>query len=320
MNNVSLLLKKNAAMPCFALLLLVMLAGEGWAREDGALPAIDDRATTEPITVLTWNLEHFTDPFDNPYIDSPQENDGSTKDEQVLARLALAIQTIDPDVMALQEVESDRAVKFFLDEFLPDHDYLYFASMPSREWYQNSVIVSRFPLGAVVSFREQPVYNEELGEWRNLYNSRLLLAEVQVSREYSFWVASLHLKAGRQPEDFIWRREQVKVVKDFLQKMNGENLNAVVMGDMNFRPGSESHAVMTGGDFPLNDPFAAQGGVPTHPSSAPEKQIDYLLFSDGMKPEYVPGSASIATPLSIDQLSTISDHLPVTARFYRKDM
>ncbi len=304
-------------------LALIALLFNGCAH-DGRPTLATSKATpdTETFKVLAWNLEHFTDPFDDPYIDNSREDAGAGKSDRELALLARALEQIDADVLALQEVESDRAVKFFLDSYLPDHDYQFFACVPSTNWYQNVVVASRFPIGRIISLREVMMYNEVLDESRNRYNNRLMFAEIQPSEDYEFLLGCFHLKAGGDPEDPVWREQQIALVKDTLAEITAGHpaANVALAGDLNLVPSSGEYESLVSPPLPFVDPLAGQGTSFTHPSTGPGRRIDYIVFNPAMAPEYVPASAGSAMPLSLDELARISDHLPVVTSFYAEDL
>jgi len=274
-------------------------------------------APPPPIKVLCWNVEHFTDPFDDPYTTADQDDKGSNKNDRQLRLMAQAIKAANADVIAFQEIEGDRAAKFFLDNYLPGHEYKYFASVPSLQWYQNVAVVSKLPLGPMVSFREVEIYNEVLDRKENKYNSRLFAVEVKANDDYKFLLTNLHLKSGSDPEDPIWRKKQIAVIKDYLDTVTTADpqANILVVGDMNFTPESEEYTAMTtSGGTKLIDPFAGRM-LFTHSSRNPTRQIDFAFFSQGMAPEYVADSAAVAIPIPHAELAMVSDHLPVVISF-----
>ena len=115
----------------------------------GLLPAQAQVAATSPapIKLMAWNLEHFVDPFDDPYIQSQKEDDPEPKSDATLRLLTEALKRVNPDVLVVSEVESDRALKLYLDSYIPKNEYAYYACAPAKEWYQNVVIASKLPIG-----------------------------------------------------------------------------------------------------------------------------------------------------------------------------
>ncbi len=273
-----------------------------------------DAQQPDPVTLLSWNLEHFTDPFDDPYISTERDDNGSGKSNKQLKLLAEAIEQSDADILLLQEVESDRAIRFFLDEYLPDHSFKYSAAVESTTWYQNTAILSKYPIGTIFSLREVELYNPVIDRTENKYNSRLLFAEVKLNDDYTVLLGNMHLKAGRDPEDPVWRETQIIEIKNFLkgyQKMKPDS-NILIGGDMNFLYNSPEYFLMKTEAPELMDATASfDGYLYTHASDSPSRQLDYFFYDKTLKNEVIADSAQVPTLLSLEQLAEISDHLPV---------
>lgn len=305
----------------YASLAALLLAGCATAEAPVSppTPAADTTTTARPVKVLSWNLEHFVDPYDNPYIDGDQEDKGGLKTPEQLKLIALALLRADADVLALQEVEDDRSVKLFLDSHLPGHTYKYFASVPSIEWYQNTVIASRLPIREIISLREVELTNRLTGEVEKKYNSRLLFAEIQAGPDYTFLLGNLHLKSGQQEaRDAEWRWQQATLVKDTLTRHTAAepNRNILIVGDMNYRIDSpEYRHMLEHGTVPLIDLLADWNVLPVDGRDKRGSRIDHLFMNPAMAREFVPHSADFAYPLSHVELGKASDHLPMTVSF-----
>ncbi|MEO8377449.1 MAG: endonuclease/exonuclease/phosphatase family protein [Candidatus Sumerlaeota bacterium] len=291
-----------------------------------SLPAQDQPAAREiqptPIKLMAWNLEHFVDPFDDPYIQAQKEDDPEPKPDAVLRLLAEALMRTDPDVLVVSEVEGDRAMKLYLDSYLPGNKYQYYACVPAKEWYQNVVVASKFPIGEITSFREMEIYNEASKQSRNDVNSRLMAVEIKPSESYNFTVYALHLKAGGDPEDYLWRERQADLLKtDMDQRMKDHpKANIIVMGDLNYSPTDPEYPYfMSNGETKLLDVFEKDGFPPTHPSTGPRRDIDHIFLNDNMMNEVVPGSEAVAQPLCMDEMASITDHLPVVVSITPND-
>ncbi|HEY0177717.1 MAG TPA: hypothetical protein VGC08_15140, partial [Pedobacter sp.] len=57
----------------------------------------------------------------------------------------------------------------------------------------------------------------------------------------------------------------------------------------------------------------------SHPSNAPGRRLDYILVNENMNKEILDGGAKVVQFFSPDTMRVISDHLPVVARFLKKD-
>ena len=65
----------------------------------------------ETFKVLSWNVEHFVDDFDNPYINNRREDNPPTNMLERRARLAEVLKLADADIIVFQEFESSTYAK-----------------------------------------------------------------------------------------------------------------------------------------------------------------------------------------------------------------
>lgn len=289
-----------------------------------ALPPDYAYPAGDTIRVVTWNAEHFVDPYDDPYIDNDRENAPDAAMEERRRLFAEAVRALDADVVVLQEFESAAYLEALAEERFPELGYRFFAGTESPTWYQNVVLMSRLPLGVVRSYVNvtTPVEGTTDDEGRpaaqSLTNNRMWLVDVLARPDYTFSLAGLHLKAGRGPRNAGWRMGQIRFLHtEFARLLQQDpDANLLVVGDINATPDTDEFQLLlnTRGTVPLVNPFAG-APAPTHPAEAPTRQIDHLLVNANMLPELVPGSARVALPLPVDQMARTSDHLPVTAAF-----
>ena len=76
----------------------------------------------DTLSILSWNVEHFVDGFDNPYTDNNRENNPSDQmgnKEELLA----AIKKVNPDIVVLQEFESSEYIRAIAKRHFPDLGY-----------------------------------------------------------------------------------------------------------------------------------------------------------------------------------------------------
>jgi endonuclease/exonuclease/phosphatase family metal-dependent hydrolase len=290
----------------------VCLACAGkWTGALAAEPAPEER---QSVKVLSWNLEHFVDPYDDPYVNNDLENGPVLKSDAVLQSLAQSLRTINADIMCFQEVESDRAVKLFLDNYMEGHDYQYFAAVQALDWYQNVVIVSRLPILRIISLRERDMTSTIQNRTRRDVNSRLVAAEIAGPGGHNLFVVGVHLKAGRTDADVEWRTLQGSLIHDLLghELRADPNLKAIVLGDFNMLSDSAEFTHITkAGPVQLSSPLEKWGFPFTHPADTPSRTLDYIFLSDSLLPFYVEDSAAVALPIPSRDMRAISDHLPV---------
>jgi len=305
-----------------------------------ALPPDYDHPNDDTVRVVTWNLEHFVDAHDNPYIDVDRENQPDMTMDGRIRRVARALRQLDADLVVLQEAESEAFLQRLTETHLDDLGYRFATSVESPTWYMNVVLLSRYPLGVVRDYADvvTPIVgkNAENGApaAQSLTNHRLWAADVRISPDQMWTVAGAHLKAGRSAEDRGWRIGQIRFLHAELARLvrTRPAAKVLVAGDLNSLPDSPELRLL------LNDPARpvpdslltdqpprrvhfmnplADRSTPTHSSNDPTRQLDYLLPNPPLAERLVQGSAQVARPLLPDSMAITSDHLPVKASFLK---
>ncbi|MGJ3233883.1 endonuclease/exonuclease/phosphatase family protein [Marivirga sp.] len=280
---------------------------------------------TDTFRVMTWNVEHFVDLYDNPYVNNKRENNPDTAVlEKKFKLFAEALKKADADVVVLQEIEHIQLAKKLSEDLFPELNYRFFADAASINWYQNVVVMSRLPLGVMYSYGSvhSPVaYTDEEGkdqyETQSRINTRLWTIEVMADQDYNFYLTGAHLKAGRGERDVAMRLGQIALLKEQYARIYNEhkNANIIVAGDLNSYPDSreiQSFEEKVEG-ISFIDPLPLD--VMTHTADDPKRRLDYLLVNENMIPELVKGSLKVPMLLNTEEMRTVSDHLPVIADF-----
>ena len=301
-------------------------------------PAIDPSISTpswydpgrmDTVRIVTWNVEHFVDPYNDPYIDNEREDIPPSEMGKRRELFAAAIRNLDADVVVLQEFESDSYLRHLAENHFPEMGYRVFAAHESPDWYMNVVMMSRIPLGTFYSYAHvnTPItgYTDTLGnpQSQTFVNNRMWSADVLVNPDYTFTITGLHLKAGQSDRNRAWRMGQINLLRArFRQLMKLDpDRNMVVVGDLNSTPGSEEFQRFLGNSSEavrFIDPLKNTEAF-SHPSDSLFWRIDHILPNTHMNPELVPESVTIARPLVDEQMIMISDHLPVKASFVAKE-
>jgi endonuclease/exonuclease/phosphatase family metal-dependent hydrolase len=305
-----------------------------------ALPPDYDYPERDTVRVATWNLEHFVDGHDNPYIRADREDDPPATMDARVDRVVKALRRMDADLVVLQEVESEAFLQTIAREQLADLGYRFATSTESPSWYMNVVLLSRYPLGVVRNYADvvTPIAGQKADNGapaaQSLTNHRLWMADVRLGPRQTWTLAGAHLKAGRSAEDRAWRVGQIRFLHTEAARLLADRPDAplLVAGDLNAladspelrlllntpdRPAPDS---LTAADTPrrarFTDPLAGRP-THTHPSDAPARQLDYLLPNTALADRLVDGSMHVAQPLSPDSMAATSDHLPVVGSFLR---
>ncbi len=275
--------------------------------------------------VLSWNVEHFVDPYDDPYINNEREDNPPENMPQRLHLLVDALRKADADIVVLQEFESAKYLEKIANDSLPDMQYRFFADVPSHSWYMNVVIMSRFPMGVISGYGNAttplPGYIAEDGsqETQNQINTRMWSVDVFPSEDYAFLLTGVHLKAGRGERNVAMRKGQINLLVTQFNRILRENPeeNMMVAGDLNATPGSEEIGLLLASDQ-LSEKFvdAIDTSVYSHPSDHPSRRLDHMLVNENMYAEAVKDSIQVEHFFSSDTMRIISDHLPVVGYFY----
>ncbi|MGB3619532.1 MAG: endonuclease/exonuclease/phosphatase family protein [Catalinimonas sp.] len=310
-------------------LLFLALHSVTFAQTVGMAPPRDyTNPVGDTLTVLSWNVEHFVDPYDDPYIRNRRED---APYDKVYARpqlLTRALLKADADVVVLQEFESGAYAAKLADSLFPELGYRFFAAAESPDWYMNVVVMSRVPLGVIYSYKAvtTPVLDSAATaprETQNVINTRMMAVDVLVNPDYRFTLTGLHLKAGRKSRDVGMRVGQIEFLKGQWARFADEDrrANLLVAGDLNALPNSpEFDALLAkyGRRQQLVDPLAGQA-VYSHPSDDPQRRLDHLLPNRNMARELVSGSVGPQLLLSTEEMRELSDHLPMQAKFLTKN-
>ncbi|MCS7019266.1 MAG: endonuclease/exonuclease/phosphatase family protein [Cytophagales bacterium] len=282
------------------------------------------------FTILSWNVEHFVDEFDNPYIRNERED---VKDSQAqaevqrkIALLVKALRQANADIVVLQEFESMAFLRQIAREHLADMGYQFFAASESPDWYMNVVIMSRYPMGITYGYRSLytplPGIKNNGGEERTQINinSRIVAQEIFIRPDLAFLLTGVHLKAGRNQEDVATRIGQIKAIQyQLLQlKKRNKHLPMVLAGDFNSLEGSAEMNELLHKNNPLQwrDPWQGKNAL-THPADNPERRLDYILANKIMAKWIQPQTAIIGGLFADEPTAqrTMSDHLPVQITF-----
>ena len=271
------------------------------------------------IKILSWNVEHFVDEFDDPYVNNGRENNPNPQMDGKEALLAEAIKKADADIVVLQEFESSSYLQRIADKHFPEMGYRFFAGNESDTWYMNVVVMSKVPLGTLYSYGSLytpvPSITTEEGELETQINlnTRMWSVDVLANANYEFVLTGVHLKAGRSERDVQMRLGQINFLKGQFSRFLKEDkkTNIVMMGDFNSLPESIEMEVLLAGKRgnKFFDPIP--NNVFSHSSKIPTRRLDYMIFNTNMMKEVVACSAKVEYILTVQDMVKLSDHLPI---------
>ncbi|MCG3123630.1 MAG: hypothetical protein GIKADHBN_02051 [Phycisphaerales bacterium] len=284
------------------------------------------------VRIASYNVENLFDDKDDPALSGQYEDNGQTKADNELRGAAAAIRQIDADVLALQEVESLDAVKWFRDGWLKDLGYQYVASIDAGdERGIEQAVLSRFPISGTRNWLKAPLEgthpdkapDAEPGTPMTLHRSPVrveiaLPVEGGGSQPLTLYV--VHHKSGAKSA--YWREAEAKKVVELLKQDQAENpgVPVAILGDFNATPDQPTfQTYLTGG---LIDVFADRvEGDPAWVTHESGRAIDHILANEAFVKHIAAGSHFVmgvpARPAGADWRTTPppegygSDHYPV---------
>lgn len=272
------------------LLVLAFCAGCQPKPQDGARTAA---ASALRVKVLTYNVL------------GGRNTDGARD----LNRLAEVINTLDPDVVALQEVDRHTGRLHGVDlpgelAVLTGMDAVFGRAMYYDGGEYGEAILSRFP---IVDTTNHALPHLETSEPR-----AALAATIQFpGSDQTFVFIGTHLDHLPSPEDRI---AQATAINAILQQYDDQPV--ILAGDLNAEPGSEPMRIL---EKRWADVWTGEEDGFTFPSDAPRKRIDYILYRPGERWSVVSGYRGIDVQQADTSwralLNRASDHLPLMAEF-----
>jgi len=296
-----------------------------------ALPAPFSAAGAQQsnsLRVATYNLENFFDRYDDPYVQDMDTNtDTQPKSFKALDALASIIKKVNPDILALQEVENRGFLEEFNAAWLKDmhytHQILIEGNNSHADDYSRGIdvaLLARVPVLSVTSYqdREFSVRNRPRRFSRDLLHARF--------KPFGFpelHVFVLHAPSRNGGTQAFYRRvAEAKEAAVILSELfaGSSNANIIVTGDFNDDPGSASLGVYTSIPgvpllrLPAGDPagrsFTWYGGKR---SAFPPIAFDHILVSPAVARKIPGGSARIWNG---PEAEIASDHRPVYTTLY----
>lgn len=300
------------------------------------------------LRIAVYNIENLFDDHDDPALTGRVEDKDMTKPEPQRRAAAEAIRAIDADVLGLVEVESERAVAWFRDEFLKDMGYEHIAAIDAGdERGIEQVVLSRYPVSNVKNWPRLPLggthperwgsgANREAGKPITFHRSPLQVTvtvpaaaaakytgpdgRTTEPKPYEVTLLVVHQKSGG-PGGYWREREAIKTVDLVRQIQTSDpDANVIIMGDFNARP--DEKAMKPYLEAGLIDLFGhRRKGDPTYITHESGRPIDVIFLTPAVEKELIRETRFIlgtpARPAGADWRVTpgpegyASDHYPV---------
>jgi endonuclease/exonuclease/phosphatase family metal-dependent hydrolase len=282
-------------------------------------------ALSTTFRIATYNLENYLDEATTSRL---------AKSPEAKAGIRESIRAAKPDVLALQEMGSAKALLELRDSLKSEGlDLPHWEHVTGFDTNIHVAILSKFPFTA-----RRPHTNDNfLLSGRRFRVSRgFAEVDIQVTSNYSFTLITAHLKSKRavpEADEAELRTEEAKLLREKVDARLAADAGArlVVLGDFNDTKDAASTRIVIGrGRHKLVDTRPAEQNGDKAPSSNPAweprnitwthyygkedsySRIDYILLSPALAREWVTNETSIVT---VPNWGVGSDHRPLVATF-----
>lgn len=282
------------------------------------------KAATDEFTVVSYNIGYLSGLTNNRAVSRTAKLYSNN-----LAIATAALQSVNPDILALQEIDIDSRRSFRVNQVEAlattlaypqqaiainwDKRYVPFPYWPPSahfgEILSGQAILSRFAIKA----HQRIVLEKVPGHpfyYNALYLERLAqVAEIQLGAR-SLILINLHLEAFDTPT----RQRQTEFVLAMAEQY-AERYPVLLLGDFNSALNREAegpHSIQTVLDSPVFRPAVSTAELtqPIHytfPSDQPQFKLDYVF--------YTPANINLLDVQVLTAAGQASDHLPVLTRF-----
>lgn len=300
--------------------------------------------TPGTLRLATYNLLNLFDDHDDPTLSGRYEDIDDAKPESERLALAAAIRAIDADILALQEVESESALREFRDGYLAGLGYDHLVSIDTGDPRGiECAVLSRFPItgfwtwgGLELGGVHPEMWGGNPNDWAGepiAFKRSPLRVDVAVPASddgsvYTLTLFVLHNKAGGPGA--YWREAESRKIVELVAEAAAERPepNIIVLGDLNAMSTDPSVRILLDTGLLEVLPFDPSRPLETvsHESG---RRIDHILVNAWAMREVVPESGFIfGTPSRAPGANwrttpappgMASDHFPVVVDLWIGD-
>jgi endonuclease/exonuclease/phosphatase family metal-dependent hydrolase len=280
----------------------------------------------DTFRVATYNVEN--------YLDQPTESRPQVKSAEARAKVRESIRTLNPDVIALEEMGNVSALTELRSSLKADGlDYPFWEHITGEDTNIHIAVLSKLPIVA-----RRPHTNDAfLLDGRRFYVSRgFAEVDIRAAPNFTFTLIAGHLKSRRpvpEANEAEERLEEARILRGIIDKHFKANPDAklIVLGDFNDLKKSDSIKDIIGhGRFKLTDTRPAERNGDNAPSPTPYfeprditwteyygkedtySRVDYILLSPAMARDWVKNETYV---LTMPNWGVASDHRPIVATF-----
>jgi endonuclease/exonuclease/phosphatase family metal-dependent hydrolase len=278
------------------------------------------------LRIATYNVES--------YLDQPTETRHVVKSTEAKAKIRESIGTMNPDVLALEEMGSTNALLELRAALKADgQDFPFWEHIQSYDTNIHVAVLSKFPIVARRSHTNELFL---LDGKRFQVKRGFAEVDIQAATNFTFTLLAAHLKSHLttpEADEAEERLAEAKVVRGIIDARLAKNPDAklVVLGDFNDEKDSAALKEVIGhGKFKLTDTRPAERNGDNAPGEPPYfeprnvawtyffgktdtySRVDYILVSPALKPDWLAAETYIP---AISNWGVGSDHRPIVAGF-----
>ena len=258
-------------------------------------------AGADSFRVATYNVEN--------YLDQPTESRPHVKSPEARAKICESIRTLNPDVLALEEMGGTNALLELRDSLKAGGlDYPYWELVCGMDTNIHVAVLSKLPIVAC-----HPHTNDVYCSTGAASASAVVSPKwkSRLNTNFTFTLIAAHLKSRRpvpEADESAQRLEEAKILRGIIDARltNNPNAKLVVLGDFNDVKDSDAvKAIIGRGRFKLNDtrPAERNGDKPANEYSRFDprnvtwteyygkedtySRVDYILLSPAMARDWV---------------------------------
>lgn len=278
-------------------------------------PSIEWSKDPNKIVVCTFNALNLFDDIDDPYT-----NDEGTraKPREEMQLWAEAIRRVNPDVVALQEVENRGYLERFVKLFLGDMGYDHIVHFDGNDLRGIDVaLLSRAPIGEVTSRRHLEFKDPDGIVRRFQRDVPAITVMPKIGPPLEIWPVHLKSKSDSAETSEPIRLAEAAELRRLLDAKFAADQNAriLVVGDFNDTRDSKSLGIIFGSGptaMWAPEPKETEDSIPDPEFPNGRPPIDFISMSPALKAMYIEDSCQTRrSPVEYDG----SDHDPQWAEF-----
>jgi endonuclease/exonuclease/phosphatase family metal-dependent hydrolase len=283
----------------------------------------------ETFRIATYNVEN--------YLDAPTESRHFVKSPEAKAKVRQSIESMNPDVIALEEMGTTNALLELRASLKADgFDFPFWEHVSGADTNIHVAVLSKFPIVA----RHPHTTEEFLLDGKRFRVSRgFAEVEIRAATNFNFTLIAAHLKSqlpAPNADEAEERLGEATILREIIDEHFAANpdMKLIVLGDLNDARNSDPLKKIIGrGKFKLTDTRPAErngdNALIEPPYFSPRNvawtyfygaddtysRIDYILASPAMTRGWVKKETYIPT---ISNWGIGSDHRPIVATFEEK--